>query len=147
MLPQIDVPRSSNSTDPSLNWNMLSEDHWFENELFGYSLCQLVSVIDGKCDIPMLTGFFGSYIRWPPRPIHHVSFLPPIDEDPSSLECAKISLQMTESSLLDTKIQSKTVIVADEKIYTNCLKGSGIDDLLGHLYHGASLRAILNSYF
>ncbi|CAF1505885.1 unnamed protein product, partial [Didymodactylos carnosus] len=101
---------------------MLSEDHWFENELFGYSLCQLVSVIDGKCDIPVLTGFFGSYIRWSPRSIRHVSFLPPIDEDPSSLECAKISLQMTESSLLDTKIQSKTVIVADEKIYTSCLK-------------------------
>ncbi|CAF1012305.1 unnamed protein product [Didymodactylos carnosus] len=155
------------------------KNHIFDIPLFAYALLKYYCSSRNR-EMPLLTGFFATHLKATPRPPHIISFCPPINEDPSSRACAKICLEMTKCSILDNQIQKETVNIADEKIYSNCIKikdnyngkdpfsnlfvmpgdfhimknymiliwlvldGIGIDDLFGHIYHGATLRSILN---
>ncbi|CAF4617313.1 unnamed protein product, partial [Didymodactylos carnosus] len=72
--------------------------------------------------MPLLTGFFATHLPAISRQRHIISFCCPILDDPSSQACANTCLQMTKCAILDSKFQRETVLVADEKIYTNCNK-------------------------
>ena len=75
-----------------------------------------------KVFLPLLSGFFATYLPNLRRPLSKITFLPPINQDPSSLTTSQICLQSAKASLIDSRFQNEAVIVVDEKIYSNCLK-------------------------
>ncbi|CAF4543876.1 unnamed protein product, partial [Didymodactylos carnosus] len=66
-------------------------------------------------DMALLTGFFSTHYYTQSRPAHIISFCSPINEDPSSQTCAKICLQMTKRSILDTNLQTELYLLAMKK--------------------------------
>jgi hypothetical protein len=53
-----------------------------------------------------------------------VSFLTPINDDPSSESTAEACLLSTVETLLSSEHQHEAVVVVDEKIYRSCVKVS-----------------------
>ncbi|CAF1281095.1 unnamed protein product, partial [Didymodactylos carnosus] len=119
-------------------------DDLFNIPLFAYGLSKFYSATV-KVDMPLLTGFFATYYYTKERPVHIVSFCPPINEDPSSQTCAKICLQMTKSAILDTHSQQQCVLVADEKIYSNCVKQ--IENILSQIPNNFVTDSVKQSWF
>ncbi|CAF2862598.1 unnamed protein product [Rotaria sp. Silwood2] len=72
--------------------------------------------------IPLISGFFASYLSSYLRPIHHVTFLPPMHDDPNKTSTTYACMESTKQRLLDSGIQEVAVIVVDEKIYRNCIE-------------------------
>jgi hypothetical protein len=72
--------------------------------------------------IPLLSGFFATYLQPQQRPLHSLAFLTPINDDPSSKSTAEACLLSAKEVLLDTNYQNETVLVVDEKIYRSCVK-------------------------
>ena len=97
-------------------------DTSFTHALLGYALAKLsVSTFLART-LPMLSGFFATYLHSDERPLHTVTFLTPINEDPSSESTAEACLQSTKAALLDSNYQREAVLVVDEKIYRSCVK-------------------------
>ncbi|CAF3483178.1 unnamed protein product [Rotaria sp. Silwood2] len=72
--------------------------------------------------IPLMSGFFATYLPSELHPPHTVSYLTPINKDPSSELTAEICLDDTKSLLIDSQHQKEGILVVDEKIYRQCLK-------------------------
>jgi hypothetical protein len=72
--------------------------------------------------IPLISGFFASYLSSFIRPIHHVTFLPPVHNDPNKISTTYQCMESTKQRLLDNGIQEAAVIVVDEKLYRNCIQ-------------------------
>jgi hypothetical protein len=72
--------------------------------------------------VPLMSGFFATYLPSEPRPLHSVSFLTPINEDPSSESTAEKCLEDTKELFVDSNYQKEGILVVDEKIYRSCLK-------------------------
>ncbi|CAF3938297.1 unnamed protein product [Rotaria sp. Silwood1] len=72
--------------------------------------------------VPILSGFFSTYLNFETRPLHLVSFLTPITDDPSSESAAKKCLEETKQLFIDSMYQKEGVVVVDEKIYRSCMK-------------------------
>ncbi|CAF3609298.1 unnamed protein product, partial [Rotaria socialis] len=83
------------------------------------SICPSTAV---SLQIPLLSGFLATYLPWKPRSIHKVSFLIPLNKDPSSESTAKIYLEDTQHFFIDSNYQKEAVLVVDEKIYRSCVK-------------------------
>ena len=64
--------------------------------------------------------------------MHTVTFLTPINEDPSAESTAETCLWTTKELCLDTEFQEEAVLVVDEKIYRSCVK----------VLHASSLRFV-----
>ena len=94
----------------------------FKDILFGYGLAKLSANIFGDRPLPLLSGFFATYLPSKQRPLHTVSFLTPINDDPSSESAAKACLSSTKEMLLDSNYQCEAILVVDEKIYRSCVK-------------------------
>ena len=75
-----------------------------------------------RFSLPLLSGFFATYLPSHPRPLHTVAFLTPINEDPSAESTAETCLRATKELCLDTRYQEEAVVVVDEKIYRSCVK-------------------------
>ena len=75
-----------------------------------------------KVFLPLLSGFFATYLPNLRRPLSKITFLPPINQDPTSLTTSQICLRSAKTSLIDSRFQKEAVIVVDEKIYSNCMK-------------------------
>ena len=97
-------------------------DTSFSNALLGYALAKLSASERRTRSLPMLSGFFATYLHSDERPLHTVTFLTPINEDPSSESTAEACLQSTKTALLDSNYQREAVLVVDEKIYRSCVK-------------------------
>jgi hypothetical protein len=97
-------------------------DTSFTNALLGYALAKLSVSLCLAQSLPMLSGFFATYLHSDERPLHTVTFLTPINEDPSSESTAEACLQSTKEALLDSNYQCEAVLVVDEKIYRSCVK-------------------------
>ena len=74
--------------------------------------------------VPLLSGFFATYLPSQQRPLHTVAFLTPINDDPSAESTAEACLRSTKELLVDTGYQQEAVVVVDEKIYRSCVKVS-----------------------
>jgi hypothetical protein len=61
--------------------------------------------------IPLMSGFFATYLNTQQRPLHYVSFMSPINEDPSSQSTAKKCLEETKKAFVDSKYHKKGVLV------------------------------------
>ena len=72
--------------------------------------------------VPLLSGFFTSFLSFVKRPLHSVKFLVPVDDDPSSMHAAEACMKATSVTVLETKHQKAAVIVVDEKIFRNLSK-------------------------
>lgn len=77
-----------------------------------------------KMNIPLLSGFCASFLPNEPRPLSTITYLPPLNKNPSSLETSQDCLKSTKESLINTGYQEEAIIVVDEKIYRNCAKVS-----------------------
>ena len=97
-------------------------DKSFRNILLGYALAKLSVNVSVDRSLPLLSGFFATYLPSNQRPLHTVSFLTPINDDPSSESTAEACLLSTKEMLLDSKHQCEAVLVVDEKIYRSCVK-------------------------
>jgi hypothetical protein len=108
------------------------EDNSYREILFVYTLMKNIfdtnntfrKIIDSKIqrNIPLLSGFFATYIPHVYRPLSKITFLPPLNQDPSSLATSQLCLQSTSASLIQSGIQKEAIVVVDEKIYKNCIK-------------------------
>ncbi len=94
----------------------------FANDSTRTSFNYLSSLIPAS--IPILSGFFATYLNTKIRPLHYVSFMTPINEDPSSLSTAKRCLEETKELFVDSEYEKESVLVVDEKIYRSCMKVS-----------------------
>jgi hypothetical protein len=72
--------------------------------------------------IPIISGFFATYLPFERRPLHTVSFITPRNEDPSSEVTAEKCLEHTRQIFVDSQHQQEGVLVIDEKIYRSYLK-------------------------
>ncbi|CAF4815992.1 unnamed protein product [Rotaria sp. Silwood1] len=91
---------------------------WFSTNYLNPSL-----LVPRHCTpIPLISGFFASYLSSSLRPIHHVTFLPPMHDDPNKTSTTYACMESTKQRLLDSGIQEVAVIVVDEKIYRNCIE-------------------------
>jgi hypothetical protein len=100
-------------------------DNSFANALLGYTLAKFsisTSVARWSVRLPLLSGYFATFFPCNSRPLHTVSFLTPINDDPSSESTAEACLLSTKEILLDSKYQSEAILVVDEKIYRSCMK-------------------------
>jgi hypothetical protein len=104
----------------------------FNIKLSAYSLVKLAFAPDGffSCPqpgwpvahVPLLSGFFASFLSFPKRSLHSIKFLVPINDDPSSIHAAEACMKATSVAVLDTEHQKEAVIVVDEKIFRNLSK-------------------------
>lgn len=76
----------------------------------------------GHSSLPLLSGFFATYLPSNKRPLHTVNFLTPINDDPSAESTSEACLKATKELLLDSRYQKEAVLVVDEKIYRSCVK-------------------------
>ncbi|CAF1443747.1 unnamed protein product, partial [Rotaria sp. Silwood1] len=91
---------------------------WFSTNYLNPSL-----LVPRHCTpIPLISGFFASYLSSSLRPVHHVTFLPPMHDDPNKTSTTYACMESTKQRLLDSGIQEVAVIVVDEKIYRNCIE-------------------------
>ncbi len=72
--------------------------------------------------LPLMSGFFATYLSSEPRSLHTVSFLTPINEDPSFESTAEKCLEDTKKLFVNSNYQNEGILVVDEKIYRSCLK-------------------------
>ena len=72
--------------------------------------------------IPIVSGFFATYFNGETRPLHMVSFITPIVDDPNSESAAKKCLDETKQVFVDSMYQKECVLVVDEKIYRSCMR-------------------------
>jgi hypothetical protein len=108
------------------------QDNSYRHILLAYGLMKHVydtnnifeKIVDNQVqtNIPLLAGFFATYIQNVHRPLSKITFLPPINQNPSSLTTSQLCLQSTKTSLIDSGYQKEAVVVVDEKIYSNCIK-------------------------
>jgi len=86
----------------------------------------LEKIIDNQkqINLPLLSGFFATYLPNTHRPISKITFLPPINENPCSLTTSQLCLESAKVSLIDSHYQKEAVVVVDEKIYSICMKVS-----------------------
>jgi hypothetical protein len=108
------------------------KDNSYRDILLAYGLMKhvydtnniLAKVIDNQAqtNLPLLAGFFATYIQNVHGPLSKITFLPPINQNPSSLTTSQLCLQSTKTSLIDSGYQKEAVVVVDEKIYSNCIK-------------------------
>ncbi|CAF3933472.1 unnamed protein product [Rotaria sp. Silwood2] len=107
-------------------------NHCLQLPLFAYGLIKFVNDTSRVClnyfsplipaSIPMFSGFFATYMNAEKRPIHIVSFMNPINDDPNSQATAKKCMEETKEFFIDSKYQKEGVVVVDEKIYRSCMK-------------------------
>ncbi|CAF3390230.1 unnamed protein product, partial [Rotaria sp. Silwood2] len=55
--------------------------------------------------VPILSGFFATYLNFETRPLHLVSFMTPITDDPSSESAAKKCLEETKQLFIDSIVR------------------------------------------
>jgi hypothetical protein len=111
---------------------VLFEDNSYRDVLIAYALMKYVYDTNGifekfiinktQINLPLLSGFCATYLSHLPRPLSKITFLPPINQDPSSLTTSEVCLQSAKTSLIESGFQKEVVIVVDEKIYRNCMK-------------------------
>ena len=80
--------------------------------------------------LPLLSGFFATYLPNAQRHLSKITFLPPIKQDTSSLTTSQLCLKSAKMSLIDSHFQKEMVIVVDENIYRNCAKVSSLIGLM-----------------
>ena len=107
----------------------------FNVKLLAYSLLKFIFEPDGFSSrvqpkwpvvhVPLLSGFFASFLPFVKRPLHSIKFLVPINDDPSSMHAAEACMKATSAAVLETKHQKEAVIVVDEKIFRNLSKVRG----------------------
>ncbi|CAF1624401.1 unnamed protein product, partial [Adineta ricciae] len=122
---------TTSATDSSFSYKMFTDDSLFL-PLLAYGITKyandssqssnrfLLSVSPVR--VPLMAGFFATYLGSEQRPLHTVSYLTPINEDPNSELTAEKCLDETKKLCVDTKYQKEGVLVVDEKIYRSCLK-------------------------
>lgn len=107
-------------------------DHSYRHERLAYGLMKFVydgnnifeKIVDKQVQVnlPLLFGFFATYLPYVQRPISRITFIPPINQDPNSLSTSQLCLQSTKASSIDSGYQREAVVVVDKKIYSNCVK-------------------------
>ncbi|CAF3913624.1 unnamed protein product [Rotaria sp. Silwood1] len=125
------------------------KDNSYDAILLSYSLMKyafdqsndLTKIIDShmQINLPLLSGFLASFIENMQRPLSKITFLPPINQDPSSLSASKLCMASIKTALIDSGFQKEVVIVADEKIYSQCIKvkrDNNIDNNMIFVYAG-----------
>ena len=108
------------------------KDNSYKQILLAYSLMKyvfdqnngLTKTINSqiKINLPLLSGFLASFLEIVNRPLSKITFLPPLNQDPSSFSTSKICIESMKKALVDSGFQQEVVIVADEKIYSQCIK-------------------------
>jgi hypothetical protein len=125
------VPASTNTTVISKPYSPFTNDS-YRDALLAYSMMKhaydtnnIFEGIVGKrvhVNLPLLSGFFATYLPHTQRPLSTITFLPPIIEDLSSLATSQLCLQSAKAASIDSGYQREVVVVVDEKIYSNCAK-------------------------
>ncbi|CAF4064432.1 unnamed protein product [Rotaria sp. Silwood2] len=91
--------------------------------------------------IPLMSGFFATYLPSELHPPHTVSYLTPINKDPSSELTAEICLDDTKSLLIDSQHQKEGILVVDENNYFETMyKSSTLRGILDVQHFNRSLR-------
>ncbi|CAF3305789.1 unnamed protein product [Rotaria sp. Silwood2] len=75
-----------------------------------------------RLSVPIMSGFFATYLSAEKRPLHIISFMTPINDDPSSELAAEKCLEETQQLFIDSNYQKEGIVVVDEKIYRSCMK-------------------------
>ncbi len=124
------TPTSNTPSSPSFYVHF--ENNSYRDMLSAYALMKRVfdtnnifeKFIDNQIEInvPLLSGFFSIYLPNVHRPLSKITFLPPINENPSYLSTSESCLRLTKASLIDSGFEREAVVVVDEKIYSNCMK-------------------------
>ncbi|CAF1622750.1 unnamed protein product, partial [Didymodactylos carnosus] len=82
------------------------ENNFLDIPLLAYELIKYYCSVNR--DVALLTGFFSTHYYTQSGPAHIILFCSSINEDSNSQTCAKICLQMTKRSILDTNLQTET---------------------------------------
>ncbi|CAF1212257.1 unnamed protein product [Rotaria sordida] len=125
---------TTNENEPYISY----KDNSYRDLLLAYTLMKYVyaannifqKFIDNQMQInlPLLSGFFATYLPHVHRPLSKITFLSPTNQDPSSLTTSQLCLQSTKASLIDSRYQKEAVVVVDEKIYSNCIKAKWLNE-------------------
>ncbi|CAF1469018.1 unnamed protein product [Didymodactylos carnosus] len=83
------------------------ENNFLDIPLLAYELIKYYCSSVNR-DVALLTGFFSTHYYTQSGPAHIILFCSSINEDSNSQTCAKICLQMTKRSILDTNLQTET---------------------------------------
>ncbi|CAF1098692.1 unnamed protein product, partial [Didymodactylos carnosus] len=115
------LPTIHSNYDPFIDTSL-------DMKLLGYSISKYfeqqmkTSDPSSPTNLPLLSGFFASFLHFDKRPVHSITFCTPINDNPSLISAAESCLRSTKAELLDKNYQKEAIIVVDEKIYKNCTK-------------------------
>jgi len=122
------APTTINKNEPCI----LFEDNSYRNVLIAYAVMKYAYDTNNifekfinntiQINLPLLSGFCATYLPHLHRPLSKITFLPPINQDPSSLATSQVCLQSAKTSLIESGFQKEAIVVVDEKIYKNCVK-------------------------
>jgi hypothetical protein len=151
---------TTTTTSSTTNNNQLYvpyEDQSYRDMLLAYALMKhaydtngiLEKVVDSQAQInlPLLAGFFATYAQNMHRSLSKITFLPPINQNPSSLTTSQLCLQATKSSLIDSDYQNEAVLVVDEKIYSYCIKVNLFYSIFRYISMTFDRISLLNVFF
>lgn len=147
----INIGESNSSSDliPSLPTTMAEKsifytDQSFDPILLGYGIMKRVCDDNRRFEnfihlpirrnLPLLSGFFASFLPNERRPLSTITYLSPLNQNPSSFETSQDCLKATKESLISTGYQNEAIVVVDEKIYRNCAKVSNPIALVSMIY-------------
>jgi hypothetical protein len=110
-------PYKDNPYDQILLAYSLVKHAFYQNNIFTKLINHQIHM-----HLQLLAGFVASFLKNTNRPLSKITFLPPINQDPSSLSTSELCIKSAKEALVDFGFQQEAVVVADEKIYSQCVK-------------------------
>jgi hypothetical protein len=102
------TPTISNGTKEKKSYTPY-KDNSYRHILLAYGLMKhcfdtnniVEKILDNRpqAHVPLLAGFFSTYVPNEHRPLSKITFLPPIDQNPSSLTTSQLCLKSAKASL------------------------------------------------
>jgi hypothetical protein len=117
-------------TSKSFTYYKLFVDNSLNSYLLAYCLLKYVTSINTdnstllrqSSHLPLLSGFFATYLTLQNRSTHSIRFCTPIKENPNDIATIETCLRDAKAALLESKHQKVAVLVIDEKLYQGCSK-------------------------